>query len=686
MRWKIGAFIFCEKTQTLSQAGADPVSMEPLLAELLSAFCRRPDRIVGRDELIETVWRGQIVTDNAIARAITKLRQALGDDAKAPQFIATYPKKGYRLIAPVTRLEDGGADPPPPTEARRIHTLGPALFAAVALVAALLIAAFWPAAQRRSPPASEFEFLTRDDGAEFQPALSPDGRHLLYTRFVEDRLGLFLKNLENGESVEIGPPQGFSGPASWSSSGRYIAYVYTEERPDGTISCELHRLIWENGAALKRETVHHCPSGSAGKVIFTHDDDRLIYAEASEAGPPYAIFELNLKNGARRRLPQPLPRFGGNTQFDLHPKRNELLISSPDEDRLLAIYSLNLDTDELRLLFRLDEYACCAVWSPDGERMTLMSEHAAYGLVSYDLKGGDRRVIHQAPHRISGLSRADGYGYVYVGGTFNRDIAAYSLAESAQRIVVQSAADDRAPALSPDGARLAFLSDRDGSDDIWSRDLESGVERKLAVNTDHRHFTDLQWSPDGARLVAASFNALYLTDAGSGKMRHLNIPRMEIRAVSWKDSRTLAFSIPVAGAWRIRFYDVVTDETNEESAPWSYVRFTSDPSDSIWVSDAGNLHVGAERRRLDIKPAFPVANGRLTFIKHGAHIYQFQRRSPRVWDFVEISPSDPSRDVSYRTIISLNTESNFNIDNDKIYYSTLISRSSDIFRIRSDDD
>src|SRR5437764_514875 len=50
-------------------------------------------------------WPDANVTDNALAQAVSELREALDDHAEAPQFIKTVARKGYRFVAPVDAVE-----------------------------------------------------------------------------------------------------------------------------------------------------------------------------------------------------------------------------------------------------------------------------------------------------------------------------------------------------------------------------------------------------------------------------------------------------------------------------------------------------------------------------------------------------------------------------------------------------
>ncbi len=69
--------------------------------EVLVALARRPGVVVTKGELLAAVWAGTAVVDGVITRAVFQLRVALRDDARAPRYIETIPKRGYRLLAAV---------------------------------------------------------------------------------------------------------------------------------------------------------------------------------------------------------------------------------------------------------------------------------------------------------------------------------------------------------------------------------------------------------------------------------------------------------------------------------------------------------------------------------------------------------------------------------------------------------
>jgi len=84
------------------QRGEEEVKLEPKVMGVLVCLAKNPGKVVSREMLENTVWAGTIVGYDAIAGSVIKLRKALGDNSRNPQYIETISKKGYRLIANVS--------------------------------------------------------------------------------------------------------------------------------------------------------------------------------------------------------------------------------------------------------------------------------------------------------------------------------------------------------------------------------------------------------------------------------------------------------------------------------------------------------------------------------------------------------------------------------------------------------
>ena len=125
------------------------ITLTPRAFDVLIALLRQPGRVVEKRELFDQVWGDTIVTDNALTKVIKEIRHTLGDDADAPRYIETVPKRGYRFIGKVEQESNHAASQIestvhlPLTPSRRFGFSNLAVTLSVAgLIISLLIAWF----------------------------------------------------------------------------------------------------------------------------------------------------------------------------------------------------------------------------------------------------------------------------------------------------------------------------------------------------------------------------------------------------------------------------------------------------------------------------------------------------------------------------------------------------------------
>jgi transcriptional activator of cad operon len=112
---RVGAWQVNPVSSQISQ-GNKVVRMEARTMRLLMCLAERPGEVVSIDELLSEVWAGVVVTQDSVYQGIASLRRHLSDDPKEPNYIATVPRLGYRMIATVNPWIDGpaaGTDAPP---------------------------------------------------------------------------------------------------------------------------------------------------------------------------------------------------------------------------------------------------------------------------------------------------------------------------------------------------------------------------------------------------------------------------------------------------------------------------------------------------------------------------------------------------------------------------------------------
>ena len=305
--------------------------VEPKVMRVLLTLASRQDHVFSKEELISAVWPDTFVSDDVLTRCISILRRVTEDDPQAPHFIQTVPKRGYRLVAPLSELPnphplpEAATEPLPvvdplPAEAPVIVSAGSALepsgvpqtaprwwrwavpLAAVCLLA-LAITLRW-SSHGHAASSMELSFrtlpFTSYAGEQTEPAFSPDGRSLVFVRLSEDgnsrricikRIGgETVSELTHGQTRDQTHDTDEQFSPAWSPDGRQIAYLsqstagmglnVTPATPGGTprrIFIPQEQSHWEQGA-----------------LSWSPDGRSLIFPDHTGSSPNSSIFRLDL--------------------------------------------------------------------------------------------------------------------------------------------------------------------------------------------------------------------------------------------------------------------------------------------------------------------------------------------------------------------------------------------------------
>jgi TolB-like protein/Flp pilus assembly protein TadD len=86
------------------------IHVEPQVFDLLLYLAQNPNRVISKDELIEHVWKGRIVSDAALNSRINSARRAIGETGETQALIRTVPRHGFMFAAEVTALSPDGSE------------------------------------------------------------------------------------------------------------------------------------------------------------------------------------------------------------------------------------------------------------------------------------------------------------------------------------------------------------------------------------------------------------------------------------------------------------------------------------------------------------------------------------------------------------------------------------------------
>ena len=358
--------------------------------------------------------------------------------------------------------------------------------------------------------------LTTYTGAEVYPSLSPDGRQVAFgwNGETRDNFDIYVKMVEGGEPLRLTSDPSPEGFPKWSPDGRSIAFCR-----DGAIL-----LVSPLGGAPRKVT-----DTTSFRFAWTPDAKSIAFSEGT--WPQYGgLILINLETGERRKITDPPSAGGGDEYFDFSADGRRLaFVRRPSLVGAGELFIQPLAGGPSKRIGVPGNFLYDVVWAPDG--MSVIGTIEAGGITSLwrlPVDGGEpsRIAALQDGARRATVSSAS-HRLVYERAFFEENI--WSLTEQARVQVVASTRRDFNPQLSPDGRRIAFVSDRTGGWEIYVSDADGRSPVQL-TSFGNVVADGIRWSPNGGELAFAVLRGtdrdIYVMPSAGGA------PRQIVRAPS----------------------------------------------------------------------------------------------------------------------------------------------------------
>jgi Tol biopolymer transport system component/DNA-binding winged helix-turn-helix (wHTH) protein len=574
--YQFGEFAIDSDQRVLLRKGK-PVPLTPKAFDVLLLLVENSGRIVEKEELMSRLWPDTFVEEANLSFNIQQLRKSLRDNARRPRFIETVARRGYRFIADVEevlsdRSETGGsisgkvepksalaprwpdtqitpqeldrtASPVRDSQQTVTEQIADATGSAVVSTvrrkrilafAIVLIAVgavgfiLWristgsnnflkPAGVAEKTPAAiplKIEKLT-GTGHNTAVAITADGKFVAYTQDIDQKAGIWLRELATNTNFEIAPPTGPVYQLAFANSGQHL--YFCRGTPNALYRISLHggvparilddiqgkfsissddsqiaflRDIRKDDGRVQRCLMTAGSDGAGERILFevqkpyrldspiwSPDDKNIICSYGNALGGlDMRLVEITLADGQKREL---FPdRFFQINRLARLPNKNDLLMSA----RQLG---------ESSQLWRISY--------PDG----LISQ-ITEGLSSYmDLgiaANSDKAVASQAtrisdiwigsssgPRKPKRITQAiDNFCWTRNGrliysstASGNRDLWIMRPDGTEQKQLTNDPAVDGTPAVPADDRYVVFMSNRSGTFQVWRMNIDGSDQIQL---------------------------------------------------------------------------------------------------------------------------------------------------------------------------------------------------------------
>jgi Tol biopolymer transport system component/DNA-binding winged helix-turn-helix (wHTH) protein len=518
--------------------------------EVLALLLEKPGQVVTREELQQKLWAGDTFVDfeHGLNKAISRVREALSDEADNPRFIETLPRRGYRFIAPVAGRETLSVH-----DEGQGHTLLPDNAAAsgtrreplihrrllrysILLAGTMLLAAVTFKTVIRTPGVPRVVRFTplTNDGQEKSGPLATDGSRIYFNETLTDQRPVIVQvPVTGGDAVPLSLALKHPRVLDLSREGTELLIA----NDDGFESSSLWVQSVVGGSPRRVGTF----SITAAK--YSADGKGIVY------GIGHDVYSMNRDGSSGRKLltADSVP-FG----FRLSPD-GQVFRFSQFNDRVdsMAIMEAAADGTKLRKLFG----GCCGVWTSDG-RFFIFQTRSDPAVLRVDLwalpeegrfswrkREGKPIQLTAGPFSfMSPLPSKDGKQIFAIGESDRAEVIRYD-SRSNQFVPYFSGISAEGLAFSRDGQWVAYTSYPDGT--LW-RSKVDGSER-LQLTFPPLRVLLPRWSPDGkqiafnARLHDAPFN-IYLISSEGGQAQRILPSEQTQEDANWSpDGNSLVF-------------------------------------------------------------------------------------------------------------------------------------------------
>lgn len=406
------------------------------------------------------------------------------------------------------------------------------------LVAGATVWWHFMAKSRPGPGALSAAPLVSLPGWVASPTFSPDGNQIAFVWSGEkdEQSDVYVQIIGGGPPLNLtkNSPLGGLCPA-WSPDGKQIAFVRQ--------SSEGNDLLIIPALGGPERKLAHLEAQWPFSVMWHPDGKSIAFADRKPPEEPYSVILLSVETRERRRLTAPSEPgvLAGDRTFAFSPDGKRLAfvrfgsrLGSPN-----TLYVVSLEGGAPRPIFSENVSFGGIAWTADSRDLVFSSDvEGSSKLWRIPASGGVPELLPYGENVSAPAVAPRGNRLAFERHSSDADLGRLSLASQTGPAIsasppANSNRDEAGPQVSPDGRKIAFVSHRSGSGELWVANLD-GTDAVQLTSFGSRTVYVGGWSPDGRQIAFSGWGnppepavGIYVVGRDGGTSRRLTPPREE---------------------------------------------------------------------------------------------------------------------------------------------------------------
>jgi len=387
-----------------------------------------------------------------------------------------------------------------------------------------------------SPPAAPALYIpvpiTSYPGNQMSPSFSPDGSQIVFAwnGREEDNFDIYVKLIGAGTPLRLTTNPAFDFYPRWSPDGQWIAFLRIADRTDNFSVIIIPAL---GGPERRLGTFHNNAIGASQpleSLCWSSDSKALVVSAAESANRPNRLVLIPLEGGETKALTHPGPELYGDGLPAISSDGRQLLFIRRANFSELFVLSLTPAMEPEGGPQRIDEpqrNVTSADWLPDNREIILASDVNSISTLfrtSTRRSAAERAVPGTGSSASSPSVSRRRNRLAYVAGTVDANLWQVDLPTRTASLdrSLSSSLRDVFPQFSPDGKRVAFVSNRNGKTQVWTANRD-GSQAAALTSLSGTSNAGPRWSPDGQQIVfdsdAGGIVHIYVIGEDGGQLR-----------------------------------------------------------------------------------------------------------------------------------------------------------------------